>query len=106
MSSVLPPLEISQWGLEHGAETWKKIEDIIRAIPCETCREHGLDGISALRDLIKIMTGREPYDDRTFYWVAEKYQDALSMLKLREPSKFRTRCPCDAFSQVHLSSMR
>ena len=43
---------------------WNALRKIIKKIPCDSCREDGLENLSALQDIVNLSIGEitEPYD--------------------------------------------
>ncbi len=50
--------------LPNGKNGWEELRKVIKKIPCDSCREDGLENLSGLQDIVNISIGErdEPFD--------------------------------------------
>ena len=61
--------------LANGQNAWKKLESVVKEIPCESCRDDGLKRLSGMHDMVNLGLGeqKKPFDAKNF----KKFKDDL-----------------------------
>ena len=69
----------------EGREIWRDLEKTVNKIDCESCREHGINLISFLHDLVNGGLGKPLYNEKNFNQIYNEIQCVYSKIQ-GEPS--------------------
>ena len=63
---------------------WSLLHDAMNEIPCNTCRDEGIDLMRAFHDLINFETGKPLKYESNFFHMAKRYGDAAEHVKAQK----------------------
>jgi len=65
--------------IEKNSNGWKALQRVVEAIPCDSCRDDGLDNLNALHDVVNLTIGEtdKAHNPKNLIKFARRVEKAL-----------------------------